>query len=54
MAAPPAAQGQPIEHPRQLVEYLEAGCKPRGDWRMPSDGSAAAWLKDLGKVPTAE
>ena len=20
---------------------------PRGDWRMPSDGSAAAWLKDL-------
>src|SRR5687768_16598888 len=27
---------------------------PRGDWRMPSDGSAAAWLKDLGKVPAGE
>ena len=27
---------------------------PRGDWRMPSDASASAWLKDLAKVPTAE
>lgn len=24
---------------------------PRGDWRMPSDASAAAWLADLGQVP---
>jgi NAD+ synthase (glutamine-hydrolysing) len=24
---------------------------PRGDWRAPSDSSAAAWLKDLEKVP---
>jgi NAD+ synthase (glutamine-hydrolysing) len=27
---------------------------PRGDWRMPSDGSANAWLKDLARVPTGE
>lgn len=27
---------------------------PRGDWRMPSDGSANAWLKDLAKVPSGE
>ncbi len=27
---------------------------PRGDWRMPSDASANAWLKDLAKVPTGE
>ena len=27
---------------------------PRGDWRMPSDASANAWLKDLARVPTAE
>jgi NAD+ synthase (glutamine-hydrolysing) len=27
---------------------------PRGDWRMPSDGSANAWLKDLARVPTEE
>ncbi len=24
---------------------------PRGDWRMPSDASAAAWLADLQRVP---
>ena len=24
---------------------------PRGDWRMPSDASAAAWLKNLERVP---
>jgi NAD+ synthase (glutamine-hydrolysing) len=24
---------------------------PRGDWRAPSDGTAAVWLKDLGRVP---
>ena len=24
---------------------------PRGDWRMPSDASAAVWLKALAKVP---
>jgi NAD+ synthase (glutamine-hydrolysing) len=27
---------------------------PRGDWRMPSDGSANAWLKDLARVPSGE
>ena len=26
---------------------------PRGDWRMPSDASAAAWLAELERnVPT--
>jgi NAD+ synthase (glutamine-hydrolysing) len=24
---------------------------PRGDWRMPSDASAAAWLAELENVP---
>jgi NAD+ synthase (glutamine-hydrolysing) len=27
---------------------------PRGDWRAPSDGNAAAWLADLARVPTRE
>ena len=27
---------------------------PRGDWRMPSDGRAEAWLANLAKVPTRE
>ncbi|GAB3581197.1 NAD(+) synthase [Calidifontibacter terrae] len=26
---------------------------PRGDWRAPSDGNAAAWLADLERVPTS-
>jgi NAD+ synthase (glutamine-hydrolysing) len=26
---------------------------PRGDWRMPSDAAATAWLADLAQVPTA-
>ena len=26
---------------------------PRGDWRMPSDASSAAWLADLRRVPTS-
>jgi len=25
---------------------------PRGDWRMPSDASAAAWLAEVGDIPT--
>ncbi|MGH8765067.1 MAG: NAD(+) synthase, partial [Burkholderiales bacterium] len=25
---------------------------PRGDWRAPSDGTAAAWLDDLKRVPS--
>ena len=23
---------------------------PRGDWRAPSDSSAAAWLRDLDRI----
>ncbi len=26
---------------------------PRGDWRAPSDGNAAAWLADLERVPSS-
>ena len=26
---------------------------PRGDWRMPSDAAATAWLADLENVPSA-
>jgi NAD+ synthase (glutamine-hydrolysing) len=27
---------------------------PRGDWRAPSDGNAAAWLSDLARVPSSD
>ena len=32
MSAPPSGQGEPITTKRQLVEHLEAGCKPRTAW----------------------
>jgi NAD+ synthase (glutamine-hydrolysing) len=25
---------------------------PRGDWRMPSDASAEAWLREIENIPT--
>jgi glutamate--cysteine ligase len=34
MSAPPKAGGAPITDKRQLVEYFEAGCKPKSDWRI--------------------
>ena len=34
MSAPPQAKGEPITSKAQLVEYLEAGSKPRADWRI--------------------
>jgi len=34
MSAPPTSSGAPITGKRQLVEYLEAGCKPREAWSI--------------------
>jgi glutamate--cysteine ligase len=34
VSAPSLSGGAPITDKRQLVEYLAAGCKPRGDWRV--------------------
>ncbi|MEQ9124896.1 MAG: glutamate--cysteine ligase [Alphaproteobacteria bacterium] len=34
MAAPPSAGGDPITSKRQLVEWLEAGQKPKSAWRV--------------------
>ena len=34
MSAPPKAGGAPITSKHQLVEYFEAGSKPRTDWRI--------------------
>ena len=31
-----------------------ASLSPRGDWRAPSDGTAAPWLADLERVPASE
>lgn len=34
MSAPSSAGGSPVTSKRQLVEYLERGCKPRDAWRI--------------------
>ena len=34
MSAPPQGKGEPITGKSQLVEYIEAGCKPPEDWRI--------------------
>ena len=34
MSAPPQGKGEPITSKSQLVEYIEAGCKPPEDWRI--------------------
>ncbi|MCB2053717.1 MAG: glutamate--cysteine ligase [Geminicoccaceae bacterium] len=34
MSAPSAGKGEPIDDPRDLVAWFEAGCKPKNDWRI--------------------
>ena len=34
MAAPPSAQGEPITHREQLIQYLADGCRKPEDWRI--------------------
>ena len=47
MAAPSASGGQPITSKRQLVEYLEQGCKPREAWRIGTEHEKFAYdVKD--------
>jgi glutamate--cysteine ligase len=52
MSAPPQEQGAPIEDRRQLVEHLEAGCKPRPDWRIGTEHEKFAFTwDDLKPLP---
>jgi len=52
MSAPPKSQGEPITHKRQLVEYLEKGCKPREQWRIGTEHEKFAFdLKTLRRLP---
>jgi glutamate--cysteine ligase len=34
MSAPPKSRGEPITGKRQLIEYMEQGCKPKEKWRI--------------------
>ena len=43
MSAPPTTRGEPITDRRQLVAYLESGCKPAQDWRIGTEHEKFAY-----------
>lgn len=45
----PQSGGGPIERHEQLAEYLEAGCKPREDWRIGTEHEKFGFCKDTLK-----
>jgi glutamate--cysteine ligase len=52
MAAPSASGGQPITSKRQLIEYLEQGCKPRSAWRIGTEHEKFAYdRRDNRRLP---
>ena len=42
----PQSGGGPIERHEQLAEYLEAGCKPKEDWRIGTEHEKFGYCKD--------
>ncbi len=46
MAAPPQAQEAPVTDRRQLVEHLEAGCKPKAEWRIGTEHEKFGFTQD--------
>ncbi|MHA6346252.1 glutamate--cysteine ligase [Roseivivax sp. CAU 1761] len=42
----PQSGGGPIESAAQLAQYLEAGCKPKADWRIGTEHEKFGYLKD--------
>ncbi|MDP6390237.1 MAG: glutamate--cysteine ligase [Alphaproteobacteria bacterium] len=52
MAAPTDSDGQPVASKAQLVEYLEAGCKPAADWRIGTEHEKFAYdIETLKRLP---
>ena len=52
MSAPPKSRGEPITSKRQLVEYIEKGCKPRAQWRIGTEHEKFAFdRKTLRRLP---
>jgi glutamate--cysteine ligase len=52
MTTTPSTPGEPITNERQLVEYLEAGCKPPVDWRVGTEHEKFVFRRsDLRRVP---
>jgi glutamate--cysteine ligase len=46
MSGPPAGKGEPITDRRQLVEWLEAGCKPRSEFRIGTEHEKFGFHQD--------
>jgi glutamate--cysteine ligase len=52
MTTTPSTPGEPITDKRQLVEYLEAGCKPPAAWRIGTEHEKFVFRRsDLRRVP---
>jgi glutamate--cysteine ligase len=52
MSAPPKNRGEPISDKRQLVEWFEAGCKPKPRWRIGTEHEKFCFrLADLRRLP---
>ena len=45
----PQSGGGPIEHRDQLAQYLEAGCKPKADWRIGTEHEKFGYCRDTLK-----
>src|SRR5437870_9266613 len=52
MTTTPSSPGAPITDQRQLVEYLEGGCKPPAAWRVGTEHEKFVFRRsDLRRVP---
>ncbi|MEO5372800.1 MAG: glutamate--cysteine ligase [Alphaproteobacteria bacterium] len=52
MSGPSLADGEPITDERQLVEYLEAGCRPAAAWRIGTEHERFTYRRaDLAPLP---
>src|ERR1700746_3586146 len=52
MTTTPSTPGAPITRKRQLVEYLESGCKPPAAWRVGTEHEKFVFRRsDLRRVP---
>jgi len=52
MTTTPSTPGAPITDKRQLVEYLESGCKPPAAWRVGTEHEKFVFRRsDLRRVP---
>ncbi|HXV23621.1 MAG TPA: glutamate--cysteine ligase [Alphaproteobacteria bacterium] len=52
MSAPPKSRGEPITDRRQLVEWLELGCKPKPRWRIGTEHEKFCFrIADLKRLP---